>query len=149
MINAKELTAPCGLACWACAYYKDNITDELAGNVAAMLKMDISDVACRGCRSEKGCSFEAPMTDCQGCKMKKCVVEKGLHNCSECAEFPCENLMPVVDGSDRAPHNTKMYNLSRIRLIGLEAWAKEAALIQQIYFNGKFVYGQAPALVEQ
>jgi len=34
-MDVKKMTAPCGLACWACAYYKDNITDELAQQVAA------------------------------------------------------------------------------------------------------------------
>ncbi len=34
--------------------------------------------------------------------------------------------------------------LSRIKLIGLEAWGKEAAMIQQKYFKGKFAYGQGP-----
>lgn len=145
-MNVKELTAPCGLACWACAYYKDNITDEIAGQVAGMLHMDISEIACNGCRSENGCSFEAPLTGGQGCKTKNCVAEKGLHNCSECNEFPCENLMPVVDGADRAPHNTKIYNLSRMKLIGLEAWSEEAASIQQKYFKGKFAYGREPQL---
>ncbi len=145
-MNIKKLTAPCGLACWACAYYKDNISDELAQQVAEMLKMDASDVACDGCRSKGGCFFEAPLTGGKGCKTKNCVEKKGLHNCSECDEFPCENLMPVVNGSDRAPHNTKIYNLSRIRLIGLDAWAKEAPMIQQKYFKGKFAYGQGPAL---
>lgn len=145
-MDIKKLTAPCGLACWACAYYKDNITDELAGQVAAMIGIPVEDVACEGCRSTTGCSFEAPLTGGKGCKTKACVAEKGLHTCAECGEFPCENLMPVVDGSDRAPHNTKIYNLARIKLIGLEAWAKEAGLIQQKYFKGKFVYGTAPAL---
>jgi hypothetical protein len=49
--------------------------------------------------------------------------------------------MPIVDMADRAPHNTKIYNLSRIKLIGLEAWGAEAALIQEKYFKSKFVYG--------
>ncbi len=147
-MDAKKLTAPCGLACWACAIYKDNITDELAQNIAGTLGMEAKDIPCDGCRSKKGCSFEKPLTGNEGCKTKKCVESKGLHNCSECGEFPCENLMPVVDYADRAPHNTKIYNLSRIKLIGLEAWAKEAAMIQKKYFKGKFVYGQAPALEE-
>ena len=54
--------------------------------------------------------------------------------------------MPVADGADRFPHNTKLYNLSRIKLIGLEAWTDEALMIQQKYFKGKFVYGQGPAV---
>jgi hypothetical protein len=147
-MDIKQMTAPCGLACWTCAYYKENITDELAQQTAAMLGTEAKDVACEGCRSKNGCSFENLLTAGQGCKTKNCVESKGLHNCSECNEFPCENLMPVVDGSDRAPHNTKMYNLSRIKLNGLEAWAEEAAMIQQKYFKGKFVYGTAPSLEE-
>lgn len=146
MIDVKKLTAPCGLACWACNYYKDNISEEVAEQTGAMLGMAPEEVACEGCRSERGCAFEMPLTGGKGCATKKCVEDKGIHNCSECNEFPCENLMPVADASDRAPHNTKIYNLSRIRLIGMEEWAKEAAMIQQKYFKGKFVYGQAPAL---
>jgi len=148
-MDVKKMTAPCGLACWACAYHKDNITDESAQNVAGMLGMEAKDVACEGCRSENGCSFEQPLTCGKGCKTKNCVENKGLHNCSECNKFPCENLMPVVDMADKAPHNTKLYNLSRIKLNGLEAWAEEAAMIQQKYFKGKFVYGQEPVIVEE
>jgi len=147
-MDIKKLTAPCGLPCFACAYFKDNITDELVHQVAEMTGLEAGDVPCGGCRSERGCSFENALTGNEGCLTKKCVENKGLHNCSECSEFPCENLMPVVDMADRAPHNTKVYNLSRIKLIGLEAWGAEAALIQKKYFKGTFVYGQAPVLGE-
>ncbi len=145
-MDIKKMTAPCGLACWACAYYKENITDELAQQTAEGIGIDAKDMYCGGCRSEKGCSFENALTDHKGCPTKNCVANKGLHNCSECNEFPCENLMPVVDMAEKAPHNTKLYNLSRIKLNGLEAWGAEAAMIQQKYFKGKFVYGQAPVL---
>ena len=73
----------------------------------------------------------------QGCKTKQCVLEQGLHNCSECTSFPCENLMPIADMADQVQNNTKVYHLARIKLLGLEAWSKEAALIQQKYFQGK------------
>jgi len=145
-MDLKKMTAPCGLACFACAIYKDNITDELAHHTAEMLGIEAKDVPCKGCRSERGCSFESALTGNEGCLTKKCVESKGLHNCSECNEFPCENLMPVVDMADKAPHNTKLYNLSRIKLIGLEAWGEEAPLIQKKYFKGKFVYGQGPVV---
>lgn len=49
---------------------------------------------------------------------------------------------------DRLPHNSKIYNLSRIKLKGLEAWGEEAALIQKKYFKAKFVYGSHPVLKE-
>ncbi|SEA34507.1 Protein of unknown function [Desulfuromusa kysingii] len=146
-MDVKQMTAPCGLPCWACAYHKDNITDELAQQTAAGIGLAVEEVPCDGCRSERGCSFENALTDCTGCATKNCVEEKELHNCSECNEFPCEYLMPVVDMADRAPHNTKLYNLSRIKLIGIEAWGEEAAMIQQKYFMGKFAYGKDPELL--
>jgi hypothetical protein len=146
MMDLKQMIAPCGLACWACAAYKDNMTDERARQTAAMLKMDAKDVSCDGCRSERGCSVACVLAGEEGCLTKKCVEEKGLHNCSECNGFPCEYLMPVADWADRVPHNTKLYNLSRIKLIGFDAWAEEAQVIQQKYFMGKFVYGKDPAL---
>lgn len=140
------MTAACGLACFACGIYKDNITPVIASQVASMLGMEAGDVPCEGCRSKGGCTVSSVLSGDKGCSTKKCVDDKGLHNCSECSGFPCENLMPVADGADRFPHNTKIYNLSRIKLIGLEAWANEAAMIQQKYFKGKFIYGQGPAL---
>jgi len=149
-MSLRELTSPCGLACFTCAVFKDNITEERAQQTAAMLGMDPKDVACDGCRSERGCSISCVLGGEEGCLTKKCVDEKGLHNCSECDEFPCEYLMPVVDWGDRVPHNTKLYNLSRIKLIGLEAWAEEEAeMIQQKYFKGTFAYGKAPVLEDE
>lgn len=145
-MDIKEMTAPCGLACWGCAVYKDNITEEVTKHTAEMLQMDASEVPCEGCRSKSGCSFEAPLTNGKGCATKTCVEAKGLHNCSECNEFPCENLMPVAEMGERVPHNTKVYNLSRIRLLGLEAWSNEAVSIREKYFKGSFVYGQGPVL---
>ncbi|MDX2438941.1 MAG: DUF3795 domain-containing protein [Desulfobacterales bacterium] len=52
-MDIKKLTAPCGLACFACGVYKDNITDELARQTAKMLGMEAKDVPCDGCRSER------------------------------------------------------------------------------------------------
>ena len=147
-MDLKKLTAPCGLACFACQVYKNNITDEMAQQIAAMLGIDVKDVPCEGCRSERGCSAEKALAGDEGCLTKKCVDNKGLHNCSECNEFPCENLMPVAEGADIFPHNTKLYNLCRIRLIGLEAWADECAMIQRKYFKGTFAYGRGPVLEE-
>lgn len=134
-MDIKELTTPCGLACWVCTYYKDNITDEIAQYTAEMLGMDAKGVSCEGCRSGRGCSFGNITTSNGGCT-KNCVENKGLHNCSECNEFPCEKLMPAADMADRIPHNIKLYNLSRIKLLGLEGWADEASHIHEKYFKG-------------
>ena len=145
-MDVKEMTAPCGCACFACGIYKDNITDEVAQQTASMMGIETRDVPCEGCRSKDGCTVSSALSSGKGCLTNKCVDAKGLHNCSECNDFPCENLMPVADLANNFPHNTKIYNLSRIRLIGLEAWGKKAAMIQQKYFKGKFVYGQGPVI---
>ncbi|MDA0525369.1 DUF3795 domain-containing protein [Methanococcoides alaskense] len=140
-MDIKELTSPCGMGCFACGVYKDNITDEMAQSLAGMLGIEAKDVVpCDGCRSERGSIFLGTT----GCPTKTCVESKGLHNCSECSEFPCENQMPVADQANIFPHNTKLYNLSRIKLNGLEAWAAEAGMIQQKYFKGKFAPGKGP-----
>jgi hypothetical protein len=143
-MDTRKLTAPCGLACFACAVHVDNITNELAHHMAEKFGMEPRDVPCEGCRSQRGCSVSTALAGREGCLTKACVADKGLHNCSECSDFPCDNLMPVADGADRFPHNTKLYNLSRIKLIGLEAWAGESALIQRKYFRGRFAYGRGP-----
>lgn len=145
-MNTKELIAPCGLACFACAIYTDNISEDLKEMLAADLGMKSEDIACKGCRSDKGCSVSNVLSQGKGCPTKVCVADKALHNCSECEEFPCDKLMPVAQRAEGLPHNTKVYNLSRIKLIGMEAFAKEAPLIQQKYFKGKFVYGDTPKL---
>lgn len=95
-MEMKELTTPCGLACWACAYYKENITDELAQMVAGQIGIDTKDMYCGGCRSEKGCSFEGPLTGGKGCPTKNCVAGKDLHNCSECGEFPTTQKSTIL-----------------------------------------------------
>jgi len=41
----------------------------------------------------------------------------------------------------------KVYNLCRIKAVGVEQWAAaEAAEIRQRYFKGKFVVGVGPTL---
>jgi len=145
-MDLRELTAPCGLGCFACAIYKENISEQLARQTALGLGMESRDVPCDGCRSKKGCSVACALAGEEGCLTKNCVDSKGHHNCSECSEFPCENLMPVADKADSFPHNTKLYNLNRIKLIGLEAWGAEAAEIQMRYFRGNFAYGKGPSL---
>ncbi|HUU74980.1 MAG TPA: DUF3795 domain-containing protein [Methanoregulaceae archaeon] len=121
---------------------------KLAQQTAEMLGIDAKDIPCEGCRSERGCSISNVLGGKEGCLTKNCADEKCLHNCSECSEFPCENLMPVADGADTFPHNTKLYNLCRIKLIGLEAWADESTTIQKKYFKGAFAYGKSPVLEE-
>jgi hypothetical protein len=98
-------------------------------------------VQCKGCREQKGKRLGLPL-----CETYKCASEKGVEFCFECGEFPCTKLQPASEGADRYPHNIKLYNLCRIKAVGLEEWAKETPDIRKRYFTGKFVIGLGPVV---
>ena len=101
------------------------------------------EVACRGCRQQDGKHFHIPPS---GCATLDCVKAKGVVLCCDCSDFPCSLLAPTADHAARYPHNMKLYNLCRIKKIGLENWINnEADQIRQKYFNGKFVAGKGQA----
>jgi hypothetical protein len=136
-----ELTAPCGLDCFNCTMHELNITEQTAKSYAAATKIPVEKVPCKGCRASGGCRLHYTK-----CETLVCVKAKGLDFCYECAEFPCVKLCPVLDSADRYPHNTKLYNLCRIKLLGLNEWAKEASANKARYFKGKFVPGVGPVI---
>lgn len=142
MTNYRELTAPCGLDCFNCFVFVDNITEKAVEKIAGLLHLDPADVPCWGCRAEKGCRLNFT-----GCATLECATDRGVWFCFECPDFPCSRLQPAADCAERYPHNLKLYNLCRIEKIGIEKWAQEeAAEIRTRYFKGKFVVGTGPVL---
>jgi len=109
--------------------------------MAAYRKISPDEVACKGCRGESGKCRYADFD----CATWKCVQEKGVTYCFECNEFPCGLLAPTAKGAS-FPHNMKVYNLCRMKLIGMDAWIKESADIHKRYYEGDFVVGQGPVL---
>ena len=99
-MNKRDLIAPCGLACFLCSLYKDK--------------------ECKGCMAQKGKCGEV-----ETCATYQCTIEKGLRFCFECAEFPCSKLQPAANGPGNYPHIVKVYNLCRMKLIGVSAWAEK------------------------
>jgi hypothetical protein len=141
-ITKRRLTAPCGLDCFNCEIYEKNITEEMKKQFALKIRKDPEEVPCKGCRLEKGCKHLG-----QPCETLKCIEEKKLEFCFQCEEFPCVKLQPAKEGADRFPHNFKLFNLCRIKAVGVEKWAEEEAkLIRQRYFLGKFIPGSGPIL---
>ena len=135
------LTAPCGLDCFNCSGYEDNVTEEYKEQVAEFFGIPIEETPCKGCRDEKGKCIWANGQ----CATWDCVQEKGLTYCHECDEFPCKLLMPTKQGADY-PHNMKVYNLCRMKFFGINQWIEEAAEIRKRYFEGRFVVGKGPVL---
>jgi hypothetical protein len=141
-ITKRRLSAPCGLDCFNCEIYDKNITEEMKKQFALKIQKDPEEVACKGCRLENGCKHLG-----QPCETLKCVEDKELEFCFECEEFPCVKLQPVKEGADRYPHNFKLFNLCRMKAVGVEKWAEEEAkLIRQRYYLGKFIPGSGPIL---
>ena len=140
MLDYIKMTAPCGIPCFECGAYKANSSEAIRKRISENLGLDYDKSVCEGCRSRNGIGFLSEknivfpdgkcllMNEKGECNIYLCVQEKQLHNCSECYDFPCDNLQPLADRANRIPHNLKIYNLSLIKKIGLEKWAKEKAL---------------------
>ncbi len=103
----------CGLYCGACLC---NIVPEY-GNIEEVAKK-------RDCTVE-----QLTCTDCKtalidDCSFYRCCTAKGIRNCSECEDMPCEELIRFSkDGWKH--HATTIPNLYRIREVGLEKWLEE------------------------
>ena len=48
-------------------------------------------------------------------------------------------------GEATYPHNMKVYNLCRIKAVGIDKWIEESVQIRKKYFTGKFVVGKGQA----
>ena len=140
-----ELTAPCGLDCFNCEVYEENVTEEFAAKLAKAFGKKPEEVPCAGCRENDGCMLhDTP------CKTRACVAGRGIDYCYECTDFPCLKLAPARDMAERLPHNYKIYNLSRIRAIGIGRWAdEESEDIRKRYYKGVMVPGAGPTLPEE
>lgn len=142
MEDKKKLSAPCGLDCFNCELYSQNLTDKLAGLIHEKLGVPLQEIPCRGCRQQDGRHYHLPPG---GCATLSCAKAKAVAFCCDCDDFPCAYLAPTADGAARYPHNMKLYNLCRIKKVGLEKWLEEAGQIRQNYFTGKFVVGKGQA----
>lgn len=81
----RELVAPCGLYCGACAIRGAYLSDDPAfkEKVAAGYGVKAEDLTCEGCLSE------TPFLYCRTCSIKSCAKEKGYDGCFQCNDFPC------------------------------------------------------------
>lgn len=136
-MDYKKLTSPCGIDCFNCKIYEENITEQMKEHLAGILKKSKNEVICKGCRVQGKCVlYPFP------CATLECVKAKGVEFCFECFEFPCEKLNPCVDKAEKYPHNLKVFNLCKISKMGLEKWAKETKDIRKRYFTGEFTVGR-------
>ncbi|MBD3425696.1 MAG: DUF3795 domain-containing protein [Candidatus Omnitrophica bacterium] len=140
-MDLRQNTSPCGIDCFNCELFGDNITREMQERIAQYKNQPAETIRCLGCR-ESGCLIIHGE-----CRTKTCVEEKGVEFCFECDEFPCTYLQPCCDGAETFPQNYKLFNLCRMKKLGVEKWAAEEALkIRRLYKDGKLQIGGGPVL---
>jgi predicted Zn-ribbon and HTH transcriptional regulator len=148
----RKLAAPCGLYCGACVIYQANqrgeteaieqMKEQLAalfnqmeeiGHIPGMppcaegadlsqIKKEIQEgkefMCCEGCLSD------VVALPCRICGFRECAQKKGISNCSECPEMPCQWVIDFKD--DGMPHHADvLVNLERQKEIGIDAWLEE------------------------
>jgi len=136
----QKVVAPCGIDCFNCEIYEDNITEDLQAKMSAMTRIPKEKITCKGCSDGNICLFLTIQG--KSCKTLDCVKGKGVDYCFNCDTFPCELLMPLADGASKYPHNIKMYNLCLMKRIGLDAWMEKAGDIRKTYYTKNIVIGE-------
>ncbi|MCX6000566.1 MAG: DUF3795 domain-containing protein [Chloroflexi bacterium] len=140
MKNKRELVAPCGLDCFNCELYEGNLTNEVAELIHRKIGAAKEEIPCKGCRQQDAKHYHLPP---EGCATLSCVKARIVMLCCDCSDFPCVLLAPVADQASKYPHNMKLYNLCRIKKIGIDRWTEEeAGPVRKKYFTGKFVVGK-------
>ena len=147
----RNVAAPCGLYCGACMVYRANKRGDSEflerlreqfikwfsdadkwqrrpgmpplskGFDISQMQMEMQgevSICCEGCLSD----VLAP--HCRNCGFRECAQERGLTNCSQCAEMPCQWVIDF--NNDGIPHHSEVLtNLERQKEIGIDAWLAE------------------------
>jgi len=141
MVDKIALTAPCGFDCFNCEIYEENLTEEFSELIHTKSGVAKEKIPCKGCRVQDGKHYHLA----DGCATLDCAKGRGVDLCCDCEEFPCELLAPIADGAGMYPHNMKVYNLCRIRAIGIEKCIEESTKLRKKYYTGTFVVGKGQA----
>ncbi|MCD6245324.1 DUF3795 domain-containing protein [candidate division WOR-3 bacterium] len=110
--------AYCGFDCTKCPLYllsKGNLDKVERERITVKLleeykELKREDLYCEGCKSN-GKLFPY----CNDCYIRKCCEAKGINNCSECAEFPCQELKDIFSKFPEGLENLKNLKLKNKR----------------------------------
>lgn len=114
----KKVAAVCGLYCEGCSWFiATNENPDKLKRLGRQFNWSAEESACHGCRSGKRLPY------CHKCKMAACAAERGIDFCSECADYPCDELKTFQAAF---PHRIELWdNLERISSVGYKQWLKE------------------------
>lgn len=106
----KVILSRCGNRCDLCLAYKDNIAkhDQRALLSDTWFKIygfriPPEEIYCDGCLAD--CKSESYQLINEQCPVRQCVIGKGLENCSQCNEYPCEKFQQRVVISENLLEN--------------------------------------------
>jgi hypothetical protein len=89
-IKNKELRAPCGIFCGACAIYiatrDDN--EKFRSIISGTWKTKPEETKCYGCMQSD--PPKQLFGFCRQCTIRSCVKSKGFYSCHQCAMWPCD-----------------------------------------------------------
>ena len=95
-----DIIARCGYRCNLCLAYKDNIKSEqdrrkFRDGVFRYYgdRLTFDECYCDGCPTDDN---ENPKLIDTECRVRPCVIEKGLDNCAYCDQYPCKELEPKM-----------------------------------------------------
>jgi len=91
--------------------FKDKVDPE---NFLKGLELLSQTHTCSGCKLERR----------ERCEIVRCALEKGVENCGECKEFPCE----ILKNNPGVVKFHTIENLKEIKRIGFEKWVEGLSL---------------------
>ncbi len=114
----KKMAGVCGLFCPSCSLYIGTKEEPRRLEIlAAKFKMDVKEMMCEGCRSDRVSFY------CRSCHFKKCASDKGIEFCGSCEEYPCQRL---TEFQGEAPHRAELWESQEIiKDKGFENWFRE------------------------
>ena len=134
-----QMVAPCGIDCGICELFTCGENPALMERLTAR-GIPGDKLPCPGCRAVEG---RCPVIG-ETCATYACVIERRVHFCYQCEDFPCERLHPAADRADVLPHNLKIHNLCVIQKRGAQGLIKQSKESKLRYFQGKMAIGKGP-----
>jgi hypothetical protein len=99
----KDIISRCGFKCNLCLAYRENVKSDADRERFrnGLLKyygypLKLEDCICDGCLADDS---RNPILLTPACRVRRCVLKKGLENCADCELYPCRTLeKKFIDG---------------------------------------------------
>ncbi len=118
----EEILTRCGYRCDLCLAYGPNVAANPENRQTLSdgwhkyfgFRVPADAIICDGCMAEN------PRLIDRNCPVRPCVIEKGIANCSECRDYPCDKISGrlVVYEQIAAKHECPIPVEDRARFIG-------------------------------